>query len=73
MIGDEKRIADLHIMDVDSLTLVDDHTRFSWIYFMKQKSDGSCIIPKFFNLIETQFHSVIKKFISDNAPELHFA
>lgn len=29
-------------------------------------------IPKFFSLVETQFHKVIKAFKSDNAPELHF-
>lgn len=55
------------------LTLVDYCTRFTWIYFMKHKSDVSATIHRFFNMIETQFHTVIKKFRSDNAPELQFA
>lgn len=54
------------------LTLVDDCTRFTWLYLMKHKYDVSFIIPKFFSLIETQFHKTIKKFRSDNAHELQF-
>jgi len=38
------------------LTLVDDCTRFTWVYLMKHKSDAKSIIPKFFSLVETQFH-----------------
>ena len=52
------------------LTLVDDCTRFTWVYLMKHKSNAKYIVPKFFSLIETQFHKVIKGFRSDNAPEL---
>lgn len=37
------------------LTLVYDCTRFTWVYLLKQKSNVFDIIPKFFNLIETQF------------------
>ena len=33
------------------LTLVDDCTRFTWIYLLKQKSDVSSIIPKFFTMV----------------------
>lgn len=54
------------------LTLVDNCTRFTWIYLMKQKSHAESIIPKFFKMIETQLHNVIKAFRSDNAPELKF-
>lgn len=39
---------------------------------MKHKSDVKCIVPKFFALIENQFHKVIKTFRSDNAQELRF-
>lgn len=54
------------------LTLVDDCTKFTWVYLMKQKSDVSFIIPKFFSLIETQFSKVIKRFRSDKEPELQY-
>ncbi|KAA0065480.1 Cysteine-rich RLK (receptor-like protein kinase) 8 [Cucumis melo var. makuwa] len=52
------------------LTLVDDCLRFTWVYMLRQKSDVLHIVPKFFQLIETQFSKVIKSFRSDNAPEL---
>lgn len=39
---------------------------------MTHKSNVSHIIPRFFNMIETQFHKVIKKFLSNNALELQF-
>ena len=39
---------------------------------LRQKSDVLHIVPKFFQLIETQFSKVIKSFRSDNAPELKY-
>ncbi|KAL6342166.1 hypothetical protein AAG906_004486 [Vitis piasezkii] len=36
------------------------------------KSDVGTIIPKFFNMVVTQFNAKIKVFRSDNAPELAF-
>ncbi|WJZ87684.1 hypothetical protein VitviT2T_007049 [Vitis vinifera] len=53
-------------------TLVDDCSRFTWIFLLKQKSDVGTIIPKFFNMVVTQFNAKIKVFRSDNAPELAF-
>ncbi|XP_031280999.1 uncharacterized protein LOC116139474 [Pistacia vera] len=55
------------------LTLVDDCTRFNWVYLLKNKSDAVSVIPKFFNMVSTQFNAKIKVFRSDNAPELSFA
>lgn len=55
------------------LTLVDDCTRFTWVFLMKHKSETKTIVPKFFSLVETQFNKVINKFRSDNALELRFA
>ena len=54
------------------LTIVDDCTRFTWIYLLKQKSDAIVAIPQFFNMISNQFNSTIKVFRSDNAKELAF-
>ena len=54
------------------LTLVDDCTRFTWLYLLKHKSDVHSIVPNFFNLVETQFGARIKQFRSDNAKELAF-
>ena len=35
------------------LTLVDDHTRFTWIHLLKHKSYALTVIPKFFKLVQT--------------------
>ena len=54
------------------LTLVDDCSRFTWNFLLKQKSNVANIIPKFFYLINTRFKGRIKTFRSDNAQELEF-
>lgn len=54
------------------LTLVDDCTRFTWVYMLKQKSDVSVVFPAFITMIHTQFQVKIKAIRSDNAPELVF-
>ena len=52
------------------LTLVDDFSRFTWVYLLQHKSDVATVIPRFCTMIETQFGICVKKFRSDNAPEL---
>nr|KYP48432.1 Retrovirus-related Pol polyprotein from transposon TNT 1-94 [Cajanus cajan] len=54
------------------LTLVDDMSRFTWIYLLKNKSECINIIPQFYAYVENQFQSNIKTFRSDNAKELAF-
>ena len=39
---------------------------------LKQKSDAAVVIPRFYNMVATQFQSSIKEFRSDNAKELAF-
>ncbi|XP_033146632.1 uncharacterized protein LOC103863505 isoform X2 [Brassica rapa] len=55
------------------LTIVDDHTRVTWIYMMKYKSDVSVILPSFVKLVRTQYKVNIKMIRSDNAQELAFS
>ena len=55
------------------LTLVDDQSRFCWIFLMKCKSEVHAIIPRFCAYVHNQFSSTIKLFRSDNARELSFA
>ena len=47
------------------LTIVDDCTRVTWIYMMRNKSDVSSIFPTFIKHVHTQYNTSI----SDNAPE----
>nr|KYP41111.1 Retrovirus-related Pol polyprotein from transposon TNT 1-94 [Cajanus cajan] len=54
------------------LTLVDDKSRFTWIYMLQNKSDCIKNIPQIFAYVENQFQTKIKSFRSDNVRELHF-
>ena len=51
------------------LTLVDDHSRCTWVYLLKHKFDTSTLIPSFFHMILTQFKVPIKVFRSNNGLE----
>lgn len=54
------------------LTIVDDHTRATWIYLLRLKSDVLTIFPDFIQMVETQYSTRVKSVRSDNAPELRF-
>ena len=51
------------------LTLVDDHSWFTWVYLLKHKFDASTLIPSFFHMILTLFNVPIKVFRSNNGLE----
>ena len=55
------------------LTIVDDHSRVTWVYLMKLKSDVLKIFPEFLQMVETQFDKRVRCVRSDNAPELKFS
>ena len=49
------------------LTIVDDYSRFTWIFLMSHKSEAQSLLKNFFfNYVLTQFASHIKIFRSDN-------
>lgn len=54
------------------LTLVDDCSRYTSTYLMRNKFDAETIVPCFFQLVLTQFSKTIKVFRSDKAHELQF-
>ena len=54
------------------LTLVDDCTRTTWVYMLRNKKEVSVVFPEFIKLVSTQFNTKIKSICSDNAPELAF-
>ena len=51
------------------LLLMDEATRFRWVYFLKQKSDVSGAIRHFLNMVERQTGLKIKRWHSDNGGE----
>ena len=54
------------------LTIVDDCTRATWVYLLCAKADVLTVFPESFNLISTQYNTVIKSLRFNNAPELAF-
>ncbi|XP_050217801.1 uncharacterized protein LOC126668656 [Mercurialis annua] len=53
------------------LTIVDDKSRFTWLFLLKAKSEARTIIQNFCMHIETQFNTKIKCIRSDNGLEFH--
>lgn len=51
------------------LTIVDDHSRYTWIYLLKQKSDTLQTLQEFFNYVQNHFKTTIQYLRSDNALE----
>jgi hypothetical protein len=40
---------------------IDEFSRYTWIYFVRHKSDVKTVFQIFYNLVETQFSAKIKK------------
>ena len=51
------------------LTIVDDHTRCTWIYLMKHKSQVRDLLVNFINMVENQFNYKVRIIRSDNGLE----
>ncbi|XP_019196007.1 PREDICTED: uncharacterized protein LOC109189835 [Ipomoea nil] len=51
------------------LSLVDDHSRYTWLHLMRNKSETRQFIKKFHAMVFTQFGTLIKTFRTDNGPE----
>jgi transposase InsO family protein len=50
------------------MTLVDDYTRATWVYFLKEKSDAAAAIKDFVAMCERQ-HGKVLRFRTDNGGE----
>ena len=51
------------------ITFIDDHTRFCWVYLLKDKSEAPTAFMNFFAMIKNQFNTSIKVLHSDNGTE----
>lgn len=51
------------------LTIVDDHTRFTWLYLLQFKSDYLSVLESFITYIQNHFSAHVKTLRSDNALE----
>ena len=50
-------------------SLIDDCTRVTWIFLLKQKSDVSSVLSNFHAMVQNQFGTKIKRFRFDNAKD----
>ena len=53
------------------LTIVDDHSRNTWVYLLQFKSESLSTFESFYNYAHTHFGKSIKVIRSDNALEFH--
>ena len=51
------------------LTIIDDHSRFTWVHLMHSKAETRDIIINFITSIETQYNQKVKIIRSDNGSE----
>jgi hypothetical protein len=51
------------------VTFIDDYSRFTWIYFLRSKSEVFSMFQKFLTYVETQFQESVKNFRSDSVGE----
>lgn len=54
------------------LTIVDDHTRVTWIYLLRTKDEVLRVFSEFIAMVETQYKTKVQGVRSDNAKELMF-
>ncbi|KAJ0008304.1 hypothetical protein Pint_29598 [Pistacia integerrima] len=53
------------------LTIVDDYSRFTWVFFMHHKSETQHLLINFFSFVQTQFHVSIANIRVDNGGEFY--
>jgi Integrase core domain len=51
------------------VTFIDDFSRLTHLYLLKNKSEVPIMFQEFFNLVENQYDAKIKNFRSDNGTE----
>ena len=51
------------------VSFIDDHTRLTWVYLLKEKSEVGQVFPNFHKMIQNQFQTKIKILRTDNAKE----
>ena len=51
------------------ITFIDDHTRMSWLYLLKDKTEVCQTFINFHNMVQTQFQTKIKILHTDNGTE----
>ncbi|PKU71260.1 Retrovirus-related Pol polyprotein from transposon TNT 1-94 [Dendrobium catenatum] len=53
------------------LVLIDDYTKYTWVYLLKQKNEVSSFLVNFINYIEKQFNTAVHTLRSDGGTEFN--
>jgi transposase InsO family protein len=51
------------------LVIVDDYSRFTWVFFLQDKSETQEVLKKFLRRTQNEFDAKVKKIKSDNDTE----
>jgi transposase InsO family protein len=51
------------------LIIVDDYSRFTWVFFLQDKSETQEVLKKFLRREQNKFDAKVKKIRSDNGTE----
>ena len=51
------------------VSFIDDCSRVTWIFFMKDKAEVAQLFQNFYRMVQTQFGKTIKRLRSDNGTE----
>ena len=67
MYGDLPRL--VHMRNLNIMTFIDDHSRFTWVYFLRSKSEVFRIFTEFLAYVDNQFSTSIKTLRTDSDGE----
>jgi transposase InsO family protein len=51
------------------IVIVDDYSRFTWVFFLQDKSETQEVLKKFLRRVQNEFDVKVKKITSDNSTE----
>jgi hypothetical protein len=54
--------------DKYGLIIVDNYSRFTWVFFLQDKSETQEVLKKFLRMSQNKFDAKVKKTRSDNTP-----
>nr|GEV40485.1 retrovirus-related Pol polyprotein from transposon TNT 1-94 [Tanacetum cinerariifolium] len=68
------RVKDVYVLDItsssqESLVIVDEYSRYTWVYFLKKKSQAPETIMSFIKRVENQNGIKVKQLRTNNAPQ----
>ena len=66
---DKKLLCTNHFPSKYILVIVDNFSRFTWVYFLKQKSEATPKLKNFIKKVEVQLQKLVRNIRSDNGLE----